>query len=179
MPKLLTRKRIRIKHYNYSESGYYFVTVCSNNRENIFGEYNKYVGAGLVSARNNIKLSEIGRIIDNQWNNIPNQFDNIKLDKYIIMPNHIHGIIIINDMNRAETSPAPTLSDIICSFKSKSTLEYLNYLKQNNIQMPMHIWQRSFYDHVIRNERSLNAIRNYIANNPENWENDIDNLLNL
>ena len=135
-----------------------------------------------MSARNNIQLSTIGKIIDTQWNNIPNQYENIELDQYIIMPNHVHGILIINknDINkRADTRPAPTISDIICAFKSKSTMEYLNYLKRNNTYIPVNIWQRSFHDHIIRNERSLSAIREYIYVNPENWEQDIDNLINL
>ncbi|MFH0854750.1 MAG: transposase, partial [bacterium] len=70
-------------------------------------------------------------------------------------------------------------STIIGSFKSKSSIEYLKYIKQNNLNISRQIWQRSFYDHVIRNERSLNAIREYISLNPENWEQDIDNLINL
>ncbi|MFH1459143.1 MAG: transposase [Candidatus Omnitrophota bacterium] len=94
------------------------------------------------------------------------------------MPNHIHGILIINKL-REEASPSPTISDIICYFKSKCTNEYLNHINQNDLNISGKIWQRSFYDHVIRNKRSLNAIRNYIATNPENWENDIDNLINL
>ena len=89
------------------------------------------------------------------------------------MTNHIHGILIIN--NRAEVSAAPTLSKIIRSFKSKSTMAYLDYLKQNNIQMPVHIWQRSFYDHVIRIDTSLQNIREYIKNNLATWDNDEHN----
>jgi len=87
--------------------------------------------------------------------------------------NHIHCILIINYIDkREETSHSPTLPDIICSFKSKCTNKYLNYLKRNNIQMPMHIWQRSFYDHVIRNNKSLCKIREYIVNNHATWDND-------
>lgn len=175
MQNIITRKQIRLKNHDYSLNGYYFITVCSRDRENKFGEYKNDVGAPLACAR--IKLSIIGKIIKNQWNDIPNQYDNITLDQYVIMPNHIHGILIIN--KRAQTSSAPTISQIIRSFKSKSTMEYLNYLKQNNTYLPVNIWQRSFYDHIIRNERSLNAIREYISDNPVNWEQDIDNLINL
>ena len=135
-----------------------------------------------MSARVNIGLTKIGSIIDTQWNNIFHQYYNVKLDQYIIMPNHIHGIIIINKNNvneRADTRPAPTTSDVICSFKSKCTMAYLNYLKQNNTYIPLTIWQRSFYDHIIRDDRTLNKMREYIENNPENWENDVDNLINL
>ena len=189
MTGLITRKQIRLKGCNYLDSGYYFITICSKNRENIFGNP---VGAGLASARiknpthdnnssqNNMLLSPLGRIIDNQWKDIPNQYDNIELDHYVIMPNHIHGILVIhNQINRADARPAPTIPDIICSFKSKCAVEYLKYIRQNNLNISAKIWQRSFYDHVVRNERSLNAIRKYIANNPENWENDIDNLIDL
>ncbi len=180
MQELTIRKLNRLKDYDYSMDGYYFVTVCSNNRQNILGEYDKnIVGTGLAPVRykNNIKLSKIGQIIDNQWNNIPNQYENIELDQYTIMPNHIHGILIIH--KRTGASPVPTISTIIGSFKSKSSIEYLKYIKQNNLNISGQIWQRSFYDHVIRNERSLNAIREYISLNPENWEQDIDNLINL
>ena len=175
----------RLKNHDYSLNGYHFVTVCSKNRNNIFGEY-KYVGEGLassrnMSARNNVQLTIIGQIIDNQWNDIENQYDNVDLDQYTIMPNHLHGILVVdkNDINkRADARPAPTISDIVCSFKSKCTVEYLKHIKQNNLNVSSKIWQRSFYDHIIRTERSLNAIREYISNNPVNWEQDIDNLIN-
>ena len=106
MQKLISRKQIRLKNYDYANNGYYFITIGSKNKKNIFGEYKNIVGAGLVSARNNIKLSTIGEIINNQWNNIPNQYENIELDRYIIMPNHIHGILIINknDINKLGSS---------------------------------------------------------------------------
>ena len=94
-----------------------------------------------------------------------------------IMPNHIHGILVIN--YREGASPSPTISAIVGSFKSKCSLEYLKYIEQNNLNIAGQIWQRSFYDHIIRNDKSLDKIREYISNNPENWEQDIDNLINL
>ena len=177
--KLLTRKNNRLENYNYSGAGWYSVTICSKDRKNIFGEYKNIVGTGLVPVRykNNIKLSKIGQIIDKQWNNIPNLYGNIESDRYVIMPNHIHGILIVN--YREGASPSPTISNIIGSFKSKCSVEYLNYINQNTLDLSGKIWQRSFYDHVIRNERSLNAIRKYITENPENWGQDIENLMNL
>ena len=114
---------------------------------------------------NNFELSPIGKIIEQQWNNIPNHYEHINLDEYVIMPNYIHGILIIETgmdasrQTRADARPAPTVSDIIGSFKSRCAVEYLRYIKNNNLNMSGKIWQRSFYDHVIRNERSLNAIR--------------------
>ncbi|MDP8212340.1 MAG: transposase [Candidatus Zapsychrus exili] len=161
------RQSIRLKHYDYSAEGCYFITICTKNGKNMFG---KIVGAGLASAQNNIKLSIIGKIVNEQWNNIINYQKNIELDQHIIMPNHIHGIIIIN--KRAEASPAPTLSKMICSFKSKCTNEYMFHIKQNNLNVSCKLWQRSFYDHIIRNEESLHKIREYIINNPVNWDKD-------
>ena len=123
MNKFPTRKPARLKEYDYFTAGYYYVTICSRNRENIFEKYKNAVGAPLACARNQntcacIELSIIGKIINMQWNDIKNQYDNIKLDEYIIMPNHIHGILIIN--KREGASPSPTIFQIICSFKSKS-----------------------------------------------------------
>ena len=127
------------------------------------------------------QLSMIGKIIDDQWNDIPNQFDHIELDTYTIIPNHFHGIIhITNGTSRREDArPSPTLSEIMCSFKSQCTDEYIKYIKQHKIDISAKIWQRSFHDHIIRNERSLNAIREYISDNPVNWEQDIDIIINL
>jgi REP element-mobilizing transposase RayT len=112
MKELKKREHIRIPNYDYSENGYYFVTICSNARENIFGEYRIPVGAGLVSDRNNdnygdkyFELSTVGGTIESQWLDIPHQYDNVELDEYIIMPNHIHGIIVINKTKKRADSP--------------------------------------------------------------------------
>ena len=93
------------------------------------------------------------------------------------MPNHIHGIMIIH--KRTGASPVPTISNIVGSFKSKTSVEYLRYINNKNLNVCGQIWQRSFHDHIIRNDKSLNAIKNYIETNPKNWENDIENLINL
>jgi putative transposase len=192
MAKLKNRKQIRLKDYDYSSDGYYFITVCSFNKNHIFGS----VGAGLASAQRedarpspteggpvngHIILSKLGQIIDHHWNEIPNHFGHVELDNYVIMPNHIHGILIIDNptvVAGEDARPSPTLSDVICSFKSRCTVEYIKYIKQNDLDISAKIWERSFYDRIIRNERSLNAIREYIAYNPINWEKDIENLLN-
>jgi len=181
MQNLKSRKLNRFKNYDYSKNGYYFITICSKNRQIIFGEYiENAVGTALAAVRNNennIKLSKLGQIIDNQWNDIPNQYDNVQLDQYIVIPNHLHDILIID--KRTGASPVPTISNIIGSFKSKTSLQYLQYIKNNNLNISGQIWQRSFHDHIIRNDRSLNAIREYISNNPINWEQDIENLIKL
>jgi REP element-mobilizing transposase RayT len=174
MNKFPTRKPIRLKEYDYSTTGYYYVTICARNRENIFGKYENTVGAPLACAR--IELSMIGQIIQNQWVDTPNQYHNVDIDTFIIMPNHIHGILIIN--KREGASPSPTILQIIRSFKSKSALEYIKYINDNNLNVSGKIWQRSFYDHIIRNEKSLQKIREYIANNPLKWDDDENNIKN-
>ncbi len=108
MKKLNIRKKNRLKKYDYSTNGWYFITICSYGRSNIFGECNENVGAALVSARDKIQLSIIGQIIDNQWNNIKNNYENIESNQYIIMPNRIHGILIID--KREDARPSPTIS---------------------------------------------------------------------
>ena len=153
--------------------GYYYITICTRNRENIFGKYKNVVGAPLACAR--IDLSLIGQIIQTQWINTPNQYHNVDIDTFIIMPNHIHGILIIN--KREGASPSPTIPQIIRLFKSKSALEYVKYINDNNLNISGKIWQRSFYDHVIRNKQSLNAIREYILNNPLKWDDDENNII--
>ena len=168
---------MRLTKYYYSRCGYYYITICSKNRENLFCEIENVVGAALASARVNIKLSKIGQIINHQWNDIPNQYKNIELDEYVIMPNHIHGIFIIN--KRAEASAAPTMSHIIRSYKSKCTMDYLTYINADNLNISGKILHRSFYDHIIRNDKSLQEIREYIINNPVNWETDEENIYKL
>ena len=202
MKKFPSRKKNRLKEYDYSENGYYYVTICSKGREKIFGEYDEHtVGEGLAPSRyrnhtisnrgqpqglslqtpvrykNNIKLSKIGKIIDEQWIDIPNQYNNVDIDTFIIMPNHIHGILIVN--YREGASPSPTISNVIGSFKSKCSVEYLNYIKQTNLNTSRQIWQRSFYDHIIRNDKSLQEIREYIINNPTTWAEDENNIEKL
>ena len=174
MGKFPARKPIRLKEYDYSTTGYYYVTICTYNREEIFEKCKNAVGAPLACAR--IELSIIGKIIDRQWNDIKNQYDNVELDEYIIMPNHIHGILIIS--KREGASPSSTISQIIRSFKSKSALEYIKYINDNNLNVSGKIWQRSFYDHIIRNDKSLDKIREYISNNPLKWDDDENNIKN-
>ena len=141
------RKSIRLKQYNYSKSGIYFITICIQNRECILGNI-RNVGAGLVSAQN--ILTEVGNIFEKKYIQLENKFNNIRLHKYIFMPNHIHGIIEI--YKRADTRPAPTIGDIICEFKSKTTLEYIKGVKEGKYK-PFNktIWQRNYYEHIIMN----------------------------
>jgi len=166
------RKPNRLKEYNYSNNGWYFVTMCTKNRTPYFGKINN----------GKMVLNEIGKIVDEYWNKIESLHKNIDLDHYVIMPNHIHGIIIIENVGDANFA-SPTnktydrtkmeLSKIIQQFKRAVTIKIRNNKHDLNFQ-----WQHSFYDRIIRNERELYNIRNYIRENPFKWalKKDIENL---
>jgi REP element-mobilizing transposase RayT len=151
------RKSIRLKEYDYSEPGEYFVTMCTHNHECICGE--------IVNGE--MRLNNAGKIVEECWKGISQHFNQVKLDEYIIMPNHIHGIIAIcecNENSRGEvTSPLHkhTLGEIIAYFKYQST----KMINQIQGKPGRRIWQRNYYDRIIRNEKELNAIRDYIYNN--------------
>jgi len=190
------RKSTRLKNYDYSSSGWYFITICAQNRECLFGKI----------INNKMKLNKYGKIVDKKINELK-KYKNIGVDVYCIMPNHIHMIIIINSVvgagfmpartgfmpartgfmparkcdvkhsNRATTRVAPTtVGGIIGAFKSLTTREYINGVKINNWQpFNKRIWQRNYYEHIIRDEKSLNKIREYIRLNPKMWDRDRNN----
>lgn len=161
------RKRNRLKEYNYSQGGYYFVTICVNDRENIFGtvENNKCI------------LNKYGSIVEMCLKEIKKRYSYIELDYYVIMPNHVHVIIIIDpsknnyvvtdrDLSqnkhkiKIKKQKVKSLSEIIGAFKTMSS-------KEIHLKGYKHFkWQRSFYDRIIRNENELFLIRKYIEENP-------------
>ena len=163
------RRSLRLKDYDYSQTGAYFITLCAKDRKCLLGS--------LVDGE--ISLSKYGLITAESWEWLSSAYPYISLDEWTIMPNHFHGIIVINDHCRGGSRAAPTseikikpLGQIIGAFKTVST-------KQINIhrQMPKSpFWQRGFYEHVIRHEEALNRIRNYIATNPLRWQLDRENL---
>lgn len=160
------RKPNRLKHYDYSQSGWYFVTICTQNHKHHFG---KIKNGKMI-------LNEFGIIVKKYWNEIPIHYPTVELDESVIMPNHIHGIIVIDNDNVGDENFYPLhktdLSNIIKGFKIGVT----KWCKDNNY--PNFKWQRSFYDIIIRNEEELYNIRKYILQNPLNWslEKDILNL---
>ncbi|MCL2354523.1 MAG: hypothetical protein FWC68_01265 [Oscillospiraceae bacterium] len=147
------RKCIRLKEYDYSLPGYYFITICTQNRERLLS---RIVGA--TCGRPEIELLSAGKIVDNEMNKIEIIYDNVLIDEYIIMPNHIHMIVILEN---GRTKFAPTIIQIVKQFKGSITK-----------QLGYSVWQKSFYEHVIRNEKSYYKIVEYIQSNPYNWEND-------
>ena len=155
------RKSIRLKEYDYSQPGEYFVTICTQNHECMFGSI----------VNGNMDLNEKGRVVDKCWKGIPEHFSNVALDEYIIMPDHFHCIIIINEIDingRGEmTSPLlkPTLGKIVAYFKYQST-KLINELQGTPAAK---VWQRNYFDRIICGEKELQNIRDYIANNVLTW----------
>ena len=150
---LPNRKLPRLTRYNYADYGYYFVTICTHNKNSLFGDINN--------------LNEIGNIAKAKLEIIPLHFENVKIDKYVIMPNHIHCIVVIARDAKAERSrPFPTLSTIIGLYKS-GVSKRIHMFRPN-----ITIWQRSFYDHIIRSENDYLQIWQYIDENPAKWTED-------
>lgn len=178
MKKFGDRQTIRLKKYDYSDSGWYFVTICTQNRECLFGNI----------IDNKMNVNNIGNMIENIWSKIPKRFNMVELDMFQIMPNHLHGIIVIVGAGfmpalnyvepiRATTRVAPTIGDIIGAFKSITTHECILGVKHNKwLPFNNRLWQRNYYEHIVRNEYSLNKIRQYIHDNPKNWQEDRNNL---
>ena len=159
---LLSRKQNRLQNYDYSESGAYFVTICTGNRKQILS---KIVGEGLC-ALPSVNLTDIGKIVRESIEYINDNYDNVSIDKYVIMPNHIHMIIRIQSGGHGD--PPLQVYDIVGRFKSFTDNKY----KAGGHGDPPLLWQRSFYDHVIRDEEDYLKIWNYIDTNPAKWQED-------
>ncbi len=155
------RKPTRLKGYDYSRGGAYFITICTKNKKALFS--NITVGQGLAPAETH--LTKYGEIAKQQILSLENRFSGIKIDSFIIMPNHIHLIISLN--SAAGASPCPTVSQIICSFKSLTTryCQKIGYSDKT-------LFQTSFHDHIIRGERDYFKIWEYVNLNAEKWEQD-------
>ena len=166
------RRSIRLRGYDYSQAGAYFVTICAYNKAYIFGD----IGDG------EMRLNALGALAYREWLRTADVRNEIELDAFTVMPNHLHGIILILQSENLERSPplegvgrrqSPTLESgslgaIVGQFKSTVTRR----ARVQNLISNSPLWQRNFYEHVIRNEESLNDIRKYIAFNPARWQED-------
>ena len=171
------RKSIRLKSYDYSQPGMYFVTICVEDRQSLFGSIVANVGAG-PCARPEMAFNDRGQMINKVWMDMPNYYPGIILDSYIVMPNHFHGIIGLNLNQGHPRGGAPTLGlpDVVHRFKSLTTTRYRKGVK--NFGWPRFfrkLWQRNYYERVIRNEKELFELRQYIQQNPLKWELDPEN----
>ena len=188
------RRSVRLQGYNYAQPGTYFVTICTQNHAYLFGDV----------ADDEMVLSGAGQMVRGVWDELPLYYPGIETDVFIVMPNHIHGIVIIQPSNVVPSSPvgagpracpplrtpreqppptgqpqgvAPTTSmslpDVVHRFKTLTTKRYTDGVKHNGWQpFPGRLWQRNYWEHIVRNERELHHIREYIVNNPAKWESD-------
>ena len=174
------RRSIRLQGYDYSQAGAYFITICTQNRECLFGE--------IINGE--MRLNTTGQIAADQWYATPQRFADIELDEFVVMPNHIHGIFVNvgaplagaqspgaqSVKNRATARVAPTVGGIIGAYKSLCVHHGLKWIKQNEPNRILgKMWQRNYWEHIVRNEPELNRIREYIHNNPAQWE--LDKLI--
>lgn len=162
----------RLQSWDYSSSGYYFITICTHQKKEYFGKIHN----------RKIELSKMGKIAKNEWLKTKQLRPNIDLDEFVIMPNHIHGILIIrypvetsrrdvSTTNKFQLKPN-SLGSIIGQFKSIVT-KRINH----ELNIPFH-WQSRYYDHIIRTEHEFYSIREYIRYNPLKWEEDEENPIN-
>ena len=159
------RKRLRLKNYDYSSNGAYFITICTKNRTTLFS----IVGADPISALPASSLSSA--VVENAFLETVARYDGVEAPVYVLMPNHFHAIITFS---RADKESAPTsLSAFVRDFKRHSTSAYADLVKQGRLPpFDGQLWQRSYYDHIIRNRDDYLAIAKYIHENPSNWSSD-------
>ena len=165
-PEIHHRHSIRLQGFDYSSEGAYFITICTENRENILASIRR----GDPCGRPEIELTELGRICNNMFFRITVMY-NISISKYVIMPNHIHFMLLISRDMRATARVAPTVGSIVGGYKSLVENLWLKKCKENNIYMG-EIWQRNYYEHIIRDEQDYRIKWNYIDTNPLNWDKD-------
>jgi putative transposase len=188
-PDIHHRRSIRLAGYDYSQCGYYFITVCTQGRRCLFGEIEK----------GRMILNNAGKMIGRWWNELKNKYANIEIDKYVVMPNHCHGIINIVVTVGADQCVCPNekgeqgeykgehigspqqdlplrgrpIYKMVQWFKTMTTNEYIRNVKQNHWEpFDDKLWQRNYYEQIVRDEKSLRHIREYIANNPYRWQQD-------
>lgn len=164
------RHSIRMKSYDYASEGAYFVTVCTQHRERLLGDV----------VNGEIELNDVGKMVLKWWNKLPSKFSNTKNDQFVVMPNHIHGIIWIvgadpcvcpkNGHHEGAHTGAP-LHRMVQWLKTMTSNEYFLGVKQERWPyVPKKLWQRNYYERIIRNDRELVQTQQYILDNPQNWE---------
>jgi len=178
-PDIHRRRSVRLKRWDYASRGAYFVTVCAHGRECVFGE----VRSGRVV------LNGADKIVESAWNDLPLHYPRVELDVFVVMPNHVHGILIIGrglSVGARHASPLRkmprgpkrgSVGAIVGSFKSAATRRVNTLRKTPGLPL----WQRNYYEHIIRGEAEINRAREYVLHNPLKWledENHPENAMN-
>ena len=175
------RRSIRLRGYDYTQAGAYFVTMVVQGRLCLFGDV---IGAEM-------RLNEAGEMAHRVWEALPHRFPGVEMGPSVVMPNHIHAITVLHGTvaplvgaqstpNRATTRVAPTLGDVIGAYKSLTTVEYVGGVQARGwTRFRDRLWQRNYYEHIVRDDESLGRIEGYILDNPANWSLDEENPLNV
>ena len=209
------RRSIRLKGYDYSRAGLYFITLCVQNRERLFGEIRPAESSVILSVESSVDatveavpvevalvatsnpapamiLNDAGRMIESEWLALKNRFPHIELHEFVVMPNHFHGILeIVDEGEGATTRVAPTeiapteitmteivpkrktIGDMMDAFKSITTVEYIRGVRNHGWKrFDGKLWQRDYWEHIIRDDGSLERIAKYILRNPDKWAED-------
>jgi len=173
-PETHRRQSIRLKEYDYSQAGFYFITLCVHNRELLFGEI----------IEDKMILNAAGKMIAREWQALQKRFPHIEPHEYVVMPNHFHAIIEVGDtLTELQMKGQPqwitptenkkTIGDMLGAFKSITTIEYIRGVKTSHWrEFESKLWQRNYWEHVIRHEQSHHEIAQYIINNPQQWQMD-------
>jgi len=180
-PVVHHRRSIRLKDYEYTTAGWYFVTIVAQDRACLFGE--------VVDAE--MRLNDAGEMVAKIWSEIPTFYPGVGIDSFVVMPNHLHGIIVLLEEQRTASveadplclpssePPAKPLSlgDVVRRFKSMTTREYGNGVRQSAWPpFNQRLWQRNYFEHVVRDERDADHLQDYVIDNPANWAFDVENL---
>ncbi|NVO14050.1 MAG: hypothetical protein HXX10_08440 [Rhodoplanes sp.] len=212
-PVVRRRRSLRLKGYDYGQAGAYFVTICTQDRICLLGEP--------IDA--SVRLTDAGRMVMAMWDGLPGRFPGVEVDVFVVMPNHVHGIVLLADTGSSDpaaaasgatTRVAPTevglpvgaplvgaqfaarglpvgaplmgaqfaarmgvrLGEVVGAFKSATTVEYIRGVKERGwVAFRGRLWQRNYYEHVVRDEPALDRIRHYIEDNPARWDVDDEN----
>lgn len=163
------RRRIRLQDFDYSKEGAYYITICTARREPLLAT----IDQGRVSPTND------GQTVIERWKWLAVKFSRVRLDEFILMPDHVHGILWLTDSERGGSSAAATrmtsLTQVVGAFKTMSARDINRRMKTPGSA----VWERSFYERVIRNESELNRFRQYISDNPRRWTENLRSLDNV
>ncbi len=159
------RRSIRLKGYDYFQAGAYFVTICTHGRIPLLGQ---------ISGEE-VSLTPAGLMISTTWHEIPAHYRGVDVDAFVVMPNHVHGIIVIQDLGRPQgvATTALSLGDVVHRFKTMTTRRYSEGVHRSGwSRFDERLWQRNYFERVVRDDGELNMIRQYILSNPAKWEED-------